>query len=83
MFGFKLGKLCPYVESCDVIVGENTCDGKKKAYEIFRPLVKDLYVMDLPQTKSETGRLVLERGVPQVHCKTRKREWEEDNRPIA
>ena len=56
MFGFKLGKLCPYVESCDVIVGENTCDGKKKAYEIFRPLVKDLYVMDLPQTKSETGR---------------------------
>jgi benzoyl-CoA reductase/2-hydroxyglutaryl-CoA dehydratase subunit BcrC/BadD/HgdB len=47
------------VESCDVIVGENTCDGKKKAYEIFRPLVKDLYVMDLPQTKSETGRLVL------------------------
>ena len=59
MFGFKLGKLCPYVESCDVIVGENTCDGKKKAYEIFRPLVKDLYVMDLPQTKSETGRLML------------------------
>ncbi len=59
MFGFKLGKLCPYVESCDVIVGENTCDGKKKAYEIFRPLVKDLYVMDLPQTKSETGRLLL------------------------
>jgi len=47
------------VESCDVIVGENTCDGKKKAYEIFRPLVKDLYVMDLPQTKSETGRMVL------------------------
>jgi len=61
MFGFKLGKLCPYVESCDVIVGENTCDGKKKAYEIFRPLVKDLYVMDLPQTKSETGRLVLKK----------------------
>jgi benzoyl-CoA reductase/2-hydroxyglutaryl-CoA dehydratase subunit BcrC/BadD/HgdB len=59
MFGFKLGKLCPYVESCDVIVGENTCDGKKKAYEIFRPLVKDLYVMDLPQTKSEAGRLML------------------------
>ncbi|WP_292368198.1 double-cubane-cluster-containing anaerobic reductase [Methanoregula sp. UBA64] len=59
MFGFKLGKLCPYVESCDVIVGENTCDGKKKAYEIFRPLVKDLYVMDLPQTKSDAGRLML------------------------
>lgn len=59
MFGFKMGKLCPYVESCDVIVGENTCDGKKKAYELFRPLVKDLYVMDLPQTKSEAGRHLL------------------------
>ena len=57
-FGFKR-KLCPYVESCDVIVGENTCDGKKKAYEILGPLVKDLYVMDLPQTKSEMGKKLL------------------------
>ena len=37
-FGFKLGKVCPYVEASDVIVGENTCDGKKKAYEILSPL---------------------------------------------
>ena len=29
-FGFKLGKVCPYLESADMIVGENTCDGKKK-----------------------------------------------------
>ena len=58
-FGFKLGKLCPYVESCDVIVGENTCDGKKKAYEILGPLVKDLYIMDLPQMKSEMGKKLL------------------------
>ena len=33
--GFKLARLCPYVESCDLIVGETTCDGKKKAYEAF------------------------------------------------
>jgi benzoyl-CoA reductase/2-hydroxyglutaryl-CoA dehydratase subunit BcrC/BadD/HgdB len=58
-FGFKLGKVCPYLEASDVVVGENTCDGKKKAYEILGPLVKDLYVMDLPQTKSETGRALL------------------------
>lgn len=58
-FGFKLGKVCPYLESCDVIVGENTCDGKKKAYEIMGPLVKDLYIMDLPQTKSEMAKSVL------------------------
>ncbi len=58
-FGFKLGKVCPYLEASDVVVGENTCDGKKKSYEILKPLVKDLYVMDLPQMKSESGRAVL------------------------
>jgi len=58
-FGFKLGKVCPYLEACDVVVGENTCDGKKKAYEILGPLVKDLYIMDLPQTKSETAKALL------------------------
>jgi benzoyl-CoA reductase/2-hydroxyglutaryl-CoA dehydratase subunit BcrC/BadD/HgdB len=55
-FGFKLGKVCPYFESADMIVGENTCDGKKKSYETLGGLVKMLYVMDLPQTKSSAGR---------------------------
>jgi benzoyl-CoA reductase/2-hydroxyglutaryl-CoA dehydratase subunit BcrC/BadD/HgdB len=58
-FGFKLGKVCPYLESADMIVGENTCDGKKKAYESLGHLVKNLYVMDLPQVKSENGRALL------------------------
>ncbi len=58
-FGFKLGKVCPYLESADMIVGENTCDGKKKAYESLGLLVDNLYVMDLPQVKSETGRALL------------------------
>lgn len=55
-FGFKLGKVCPYLESADMIVGENTCDGKKKAYESLGNLVRNLYVMDMPQVKSEMGR---------------------------
>lgn len=58
-FGFKLGKVCPYLESADMIVGENTCDGKKKAYEIFGTMVDNLYVMDLPQMKSGQGRELL------------------------
>ncbi len=58
-FGFKLGKVCPYLESADMIVGENTCDGKKKAYESLGNLVKNLYVMDLPQVKSDQGRALL------------------------
>lgn len=58
-FGFKLGKVCPYIESSDMIVGENTCDGKKKSYEVFDTLVPNLYVMDLPQMKSQEGRALL------------------------
>jgi benzoyl-CoA reductase/2-hydroxyglutaryl-CoA dehydratase subunit BcrC/BadD/HgdB len=58
-FGFKLGKVCPYLESADMVVGENTCDGKKKAYETFADLVDNLYVMDLPQVKSDNGRDLL------------------------
>lgn len=29
-FGFKIGKVCPYLEGADMVVGENTCDGKKR-----------------------------------------------------
>jgi benzoyl-CoA reductase/2-hydroxyglutaryl-CoA dehydratase subunit BcrC/BadD/HgdB len=48
--GFKMDRVCPYVESADLIVGETTCDGKKKAYEIFAQMAP-LYVMELPQMK--------------------------------
>ena len=58
-FGFKLGKVCPYLESADMVVGENTCDGKKKAYESLSELVNNLYVMDLPQVKSQNGKALL------------------------
>ncbi len=58
-FGFKLGKVCPYIEASDMIVGENTCDGKKKAYETLKGLVPNLYVMDLPQMKSAEGMSLL------------------------
>ncbi len=58
-FGFKLGKVCPYLEATDMVVGENTCDGKKKSYEILKELVPYLYIMDLPQMKSQEGRELL------------------------
>jgi len=58
-FGFKLGQVCPYLEAADMVVGENTCDGKKKAYESLGSLMDNLYVMDLPQMKSGQGRDLL------------------------
>lgn len=53
--GFKLGQVCPYIESADLVVGENTCDGKKKAYEFFGTQ-KPMYIMDVPNVKSDTTR---------------------------
>jgi benzoyl-CoA reductase/2-hydroxyglutaryl-CoA dehydratase subunit BcrC/BadD/HgdB len=58
-FGFKLGRVCPYIEACDMVIGENTCDGKKKAYEILARLVPDFYAMDMPQMKSSAGKALL------------------------
>ena len=54
--GFKLAGLCPYVESSDLIIGETTCDGKKKAYEILNEITGKVYVMEMPHMKSEEGK---------------------------
>jgi benzoyl-CoA reductase/2-hydroxyglutaryl-CoA dehydratase subunit BcrC/BadD/HgdB len=53
--GFKMAKLCPFIESSDLIVGETTCDGKKKAYESFNEIAPT-YVMEVPQTKTDAAR---------------------------
>ncbi|MBD3315250.1 MAG: 2-hydroxyacyl-CoA dehydratase [Chitinivibrionales bacterium] len=57
--GFKLGRVCPYLEACDMVIGENTCDGKKKAYEILDRLIPNFYAMDMPQMKSSEGKALL------------------------
>jgi benzoyl-CoA reductase/2-hydroxyglutaryl-CoA dehydratase subunit BcrC/BadD/HgdB len=56
--GFKLAGLCPYVELADLLVGETTCDGKKKAYEIFNEITKKVYVMEIPNKKGEDGKIL-------------------------
>lgn len=48
--GARLGRTCPFFRIVDQIVGETTCDGKKKMYEIMSEDV-DTYVMQLPQMK--------------------------------
>jgi len=50
--GFKLTRICPYFESCDLIVGETTCDGKKKAFEVLNDYIP-VHVMEVPQMKRE------------------------------
>lgn len=50
--GAKVSATCPYFQSCDMLVGETTCDGKKKAYEILNDYTP-VHVMELPQMKRE------------------------------
>ncbi len=50
--GAHFGKTCPYFSVADMYVGETTCDGKKKAYEILGA-DKRTYVMDVPQMKRQ------------------------------
>jgi benzoyl-CoA reductase/2-hydroxyglutaryl-CoA dehydratase subunit BcrC/BadD/HgdB len=65
--GFKLGRLCPFIESCDLIVGETTCDGKKKAYEIFSEY-SPVYVMEIPQMKNPSDRELWKSEVLRFKC---------------
>lgn len=48
-YGFALTDTCPYFHFCDMVVGETTCDGKKKMYEYLGRL-RPTHVMQLPQT---------------------------------
>lgn len=54
-YGFAKTDKCPYFYFSDLIVGETTCDGKKKMYELMSQF-KDVYVMQLPQSQDERGR---------------------------
>ena len=48
-YGFALTDTCPYFHFCDMVIGETTCDGKKKMYEYLGQL-KYTHVMQLPQS---------------------------------
>ncbi len=50
--GARLDRTCPFFRIADMYVGETTCDGKKKAWEILGEDV-EMYVMDLPQMKRD------------------------------
>jgi benzoyl-CoA reductase/2-hydroxyglutaryl-CoA dehydratase subunit BcrC/BadD/HgdB len=49
-YGFAKTDKCPYFYFSDLIVGETTCDGKKKMYEYLEEF-KPVHVMQLPNTQ--------------------------------
>lgn len=50
--GARLDGTCPFFKIADMFIGETTCDGKKKAWEILNQDVP-VHVMDIPQMKRE------------------------------
>ncbi len=53
-FGFKLGRICPYVQTSHLVVGETTCDGKKKMFEILGEY-QPVYIMEVPNKKTRAS----------------------------
>ena len=53
-YGFAATKKCPFFYFSDLVVGETTCDGKKKMFELLNEL-KETYVMQLPAQRNERG----------------------------
>ncbi len=51
-YGFAKTDKCPFFYFSDVVVGETTCDGKKKMYEYMSEF-KDVFIMELPNTQGE------------------------------
>lgn len=53
-YGFAKTDKCPFFYFSDLVVGETTCDGKKKMYEYMAEF-KDVFVMELPNSQSATS----------------------------
>lgn len=52
-YGFAYSEKCPYTYFSDIIIGETTCDGKKKMYELLDEL-KETYILQLPQGQTRS-----------------------------
>jgi len=53
-YGFAKTDKCPFFYFSDVVVGETTCDGKKKMYEYMGEF-KDVFIMELPNTQRDVA----------------------------
>lgn len=53
-YGFGKTDKCPYFYFSDLVVGETTCDGKKKMYEYMADF-KAVHVMQLPNSATDTA----------------------------
>ncbi len=64
-YGFGKTDKCPFFHFSDVVIGETTCDGKKKMYEMMSEF-KDVYIMELPNSQSADARELWKKEVRKV-----------------
>jgi len=57
-YGFALTDTCPFFHFSDLVIGETTCDGKKKMFERLHHL-KPVHVMNLPNSANDASALSL------------------------
>ena len=53
-YGFAVEDKCPFFHFADLVIGETTCDGKKKMYELMAEF-KPVFVMELPNSQSKSS----------------------------
>ncbi|MBQ2690985.1 MAG: 2-hydroxyacyl-CoA dehydratase [Clostridia bacterium] len=66
-YGFAKTDKCPFFYFSDLIVGETTCDGKKKMYEMLAEF-KNVHVLELPNKKSEMGTQLFKEEIKRFKC---------------
>lgn len=49
-FGFAATDTCPFFHFSDLLIGETTCDGKKKMYELIKEY-RPIHLLQLPQNQ--------------------------------
>lgn len=64
-YGFAITDKCPFFHFSDLVIGETTCDGKKKMYELMGAF-KPVHVMQLPHNQSEDSLILWEKEVRKV-----------------
>lgn len=60
-YGFAITDTCPFFYFSDLLIGETTCDGKKKAYELIGK-IKPMHVVHIPNSPQASGAYPLYRG---------------------
>jgi len=78
-YGYAITDTCPFFSSSDIIIGETTCDGKKKMFELMQEL-KPVHVMHLPNLFDITDESNLHLWVQEVRKLKR---YLEDNLQVS